>query len=354
MPTPLPIPPELKKLTQFIRRAEELDRDIQRPASRLVAYYCRQYAVKIGIGLSQSASATHCLGEILTSLEAEKVAMSVFSNEEARLICRNFAMEVFEKADAQDLAGKAGKGTAKVFYAAAVFLEMLQHFSSEGEGEGIEKTEAEVEEDKKRIYSKWKATEILKAIKEGRDIVPGGYQDNSKDANDEHAESVAAAPNNGEKDDFDMDLPPMAPTSSIAPPDYKPVNDKDTNHDKINEPTNQGTEADLYGPVSDPPPPPSYESTNRTIQNDTNEDVVPNPPIPPPPPSTAPPFQPRTTFSGNPHRNKKSSKQKIPNEVMADVLELARFGIAALEAKDAHLGASRLQQALDILNRQQP
>ena len=38
----LKIPPELKKVTQYIRRAEELDKEQTKPESRLVAYYCRQ------------------------------------------------------------------------------------------------------------------------------------------------------------------------------------------------------------------------------------------------------------------------------------------------------------------------
>ena len=43
----LEIPPELKKCTQFIRRAEELDKDKSRPESRLVAFYCRQVSLSI-------------------------------------------------------------------------------------------------------------------------------------------------------------------------------------------------------------------------------------------------------------------------------------------------------------------
>ena len=38
----LSIPAELKRITQFVRRAEELDGDRSRAESRLVAYYCRQ------------------------------------------------------------------------------------------------------------------------------------------------------------------------------------------------------------------------------------------------------------------------------------------------------------------------
>eukprot|EP00978_Attheya_sp_CCMP212_P001790 scaffold3695_cov54-Attheya_sp.AAC.1 len=171
---PLTIPVELKKITQFVRRAEELDRDAKNnPESRVMAYYCRQHAVQTGIPLAQSsasAAAKQCLGELLGELEREKAAMSVFSPAESQLICERFAEQVFSKANAQDQAGMATKDTAKSFYAAATFLEILNQFldseTSEDEPE---------EQNQKRIFCKWKSTEILKALKEGRTPTPGGY-----------------------------------------------------------------------------------------------------------------------------------------------------------------------------------
>lgn len=60
---PLSIPPELKRISPYIRRAEELDKDTGTAESRLVAYYCRQYAVHTGIPLaSTSPTAKECLG----------------------------------------------------------------------------------------------------------------------------------------------------------------------------------------------------------------------------------------------------------------------------------------------------
>ena len=72
---PLSIPPELKKITPYVRRAEELDRDKGNPESRLVSYYCRQYAVHTGVGLATSPAGKGCLGELLGNLEGEKEAM---------------------------------------------------------------------------------------------------------------------------------------------------------------------------------------------------------------------------------------------------------------------------------------
>ena len=123
------IPPELKKVTPYVRRAEELDRDKTNPESRLVAYYCRQYAVHTGIPLAQSSPhAKQCLGSILGELETEKEAMSNFTRDESKYLCRKFADGIFDKADGEDRMGMATKNTAKTFYAAASFYEILQLF----------------------------------------------------------------------------------------------------------------------------------------------------------------------------------------------------------------------------------
>ena len=323
MPSPpLQIPPELKKVTQFIRRAEELDRDTKRPESRVVAYYCRQFAVQLGISLSKSAQATECLSEILTALEDEKEALSVFSMDESRLICRNFAMEVFDKADAQDRDGNAGKVTAKTFYAAAVFLEILQHFDNKADSNVDDEIAALLEEEnKKRIYSKWKATEILKAIKEGRKIEPGGYQSKSQN------------------DDLDQNTdpePPPLPSGS---------NDNDGVH-------GEGVETSLDGPpqmtLSPPPipppplpppplPPPPYEFSAEDSEKITNA------PSNPPPPSAASSFV-------TPMARKRSEGTK-KKQMLADAIELTKFALAALTQKDLDLGKARLQQALETLSK---
>ena len=58
----------------------------------------------------------------------------------------------------------ADKGTARTFYAAGNFFDILAQFGELSE---------EVKQKKK--YAKWKAADILAAIKEGRAPTPGGF-----------------------------------------------------------------------------------------------------------------------------------------------------------------------------------
>ena len=148
----LNIPTELKKISPYIRRAEELDKDTGTAESRLVAYYCRQYAVHTGIPLaSTSPGAKECLGKLLGVLETEKPAMDNFTKDEAKFLCNQFADRIFNKADEEDRLGAANKATAKTFYAAASFLQILDQFVEEGD--------PEMEDIKKRVvYAKWKST----------------------------------------------------------------------------------------------------------------------------------------------------------------------------------------------------
>ena len=54
--------------------------------------------------------------------------MDTFTRDEAAFLCRKFANQVFDKADAEDRSGNADKNTAKAFYAAASFLQILEQF----------------------------------------------------------------------------------------------------------------------------------------------------------------------------------------------------------------------------------
>lgn len=331
---PLAVPPELKKITPYIRRAEELDRDKANPESRLVAYYCRQYAVHTGIPLAHAPESKQCLGEILNALEVEKAAMSNFTRDESKFVCRQFADKVFDKADGEDRMGMASKTTARTFYAATSFYEILLQFYSEDE------VSEEREEEKSRIiYSKWKAMEILKAIKEGRQPTPGGY---------------------GEEEEVQEDLPaaeepevPVLPPPPMPPPVETVEEDDDDEEEQEQDFNEEGTEVGLDGPppsYPDVPPPDTVFSVNES-------------PIPPPvykPPITKPPVaksptpSPKTTgssFFGIGKKKMNSSSSKVSKQQLADAVELTEFALAALKGRDTELGATRLQQALEALGR---
>lgn len=324
---PLALPPELKKVTPYIRRAEELDRDKANAESRLVAYYCRQYAVHSGIALAQSPASKTALGSILNDLEKEKVAMSAFTREESKFLCTQFAMKIFQKADAEDRAGQAGKNTAKSFYAAASFMEILQQFYTDGD-----ESEEREEERKKVIYAKWKATEILKAVKEGRQPTPGGYGEQAEDI---PIDDLGEAPQ--PEAHPSVFVPAMIPEAPMTRPSgYVPSAPPEPEGD-------EGTEVPL-----DLGPPPAYPGTTSPVMFEQKQVFIPlSPPAPPAKPT--PPAKSSGFFGG---LGRSTDKEvNVSKAKMADAAEFTRFALAALESKDADLAATRLQQALQTLGR---
>jgi vacuolar protein sorting-associated protein VTA1 len=364
---PLAIPAELKKISPYVRRAEELDKD-KAPESRLVAYYCRQYAVHTGIPLSTSPASKVCLGHILENLEAEKPAMDNFTRDEAAFLCRQFANRVFDKANAEDRMGLANQGTAKTFYAASTFLQILEQFSTDDDAN------EEFAEDRKRIvYAKWKSTDILKAIKEGRAPTPGGYgEDQEEDEDDEEDEEVGEgevenqpvsekkedAPAHGDSiiEGVEMEFPPPVPPSSPPqPPSSMHIENggRVEDHDQeIDLDQEQGTEIELG-------PPPAYPGELFDESSTSNSRIVDRPKVtfemPPaiPPSRPADPPKPKGVVSGGlfGFGGKKKTSEKVSKEHLADATELTRFAMAALEDKDADLAAQRLKQALEALGR---
>jgi vacuolar protein sorting-associated protein VTA1 len=332
----LSIPPELKKITPYVRRAEELDKDQSSPESRLVAYYSRQYAVHAGIPLaSSSPEAKVCLGQLLEDLEKEKDAMDNFTRDEAAFLCRSFSNKVFDKTDAEDRMGMANKNTAKAFYAAASFLQILEQFYDENDT-----SEAPAEDRKRIIYAKWKATEILKAVKQGRTPMPGGYGEEEEDDEEEPVEAekkedapVVETVAMDEESDDSVDPPVEVEAAPPALPD-----------ESEEEVPEVGTEVELGPPPSYPLPPAPFDLPK-----------VDRPPVsyslPPPLPPPAAPSAPPAKKTGGMFGFGKKKGGTISKAQLSDAVELTRFALAALEDKDGELGAERLQQALDALGR---
>ncbi|KDQ63199.1 hypothetical protein JAAARDRAFT_29215 [Jaapia argillacea MUCL 33604] len=157
-----PIPPELKSISPYIQRAEELH-----TKDPIMSYWCAYYATQTGISLRSPTPASRSyLLSLLTLLESFKASLGsndAIENEPASVAyVENFGLKVFGVADEEDRAGKATRSTAKKFLAAANFLELLRIF----EGAGAD------HEDKIR-YAKWKAANIAKAFREGRKPTPG-------------------------------------------------------------------------------------------------------------------------------------------------------------------------------------
>ncbi|XAR56740.1 hypothetical protein NMG60_11037325 [Bertholletia excelsa] len=156
-----------KLLLPYLQRADELQKH-----EPLVAYYCRLYAMERGLKIPQSER-TKTTNSILISLmnQLEKDKKSLKLGPDDHLHLEGFALNVFAKADKQDRAGRADLSTAKTFYAASIFFEILNQFG-----------ELQPDLEQKQKYAAWKAADIRKALKEGRKPVPGppgGDQDPS-------------------------------------------------------------------------------------------------------------------------------------------------------------------------------
>ncbi|KAG6637681.1 protein HOMOLOG OF MAMMALIAN LYST-INTERACTING PROTEIN 5 [Carya illinoinensis] len=147
-----------KLLLPYLQRADELQKH-----DPLVAYYCRLYAMERGLRIPQSER-TKTTNSLLVSLmkQLEKDKKSLKLGPEDNLHLEGFALNVFEKADKQDRGGRSDLNTAKTFYAASIFFEILNQFGA---------LQPDLEE--KQKYAVWKAADIRKALKEGRRPTPG-------------------------------------------------------------------------------------------------------------------------------------------------------------------------------------
>ncbi|KAK7276891.1 hypothetical protein RIF29_18037 [Crotalaria pallida] len=147
-----------KLLLPYLQRADELQKH-----EPLVAYYCRLYAMERGLKIPQNER-TKTTNALLVSLmkQLEKDKKSIQLGPEDNLYLEGFALNVFGKADKQDRAGRADLNTAKTFYAASIFFEILNQFGA-----------LQPDLEQKQKYAVWKAADIRKAMKEGRKPIAG-------------------------------------------------------------------------------------------------------------------------------------------------------------------------------------
>lgn len=175
------------------------------------------------------------LVSLMNQLEKDKKSLKLGPEDSLHL--EGFALNVFAKADKQDRAGRADLNTAKTFYAASIFFEILNQFGA---------LQPDLEE--KQKYAAWKAADIRKAMKEGRKPVPG-------------------PPDGGE----DLSIPPITPGVSYdigtsETPIKGPGSDSD--------PSSQFPDRlDHYSANVSPPP-----QFHDKVSNQHSSDIPPPPP----------------------------------------------------------------------------
>ncbi|GJP29466.1 hypothetical protein CLOM_g16739 [Closterium sp. NIES-68] len=156
-----------KSLLPFLQRADELQKH-----DPLVAYYCRLYATEKGLKLpskERSRETNDLLLSTLARLEKDKAALQL--SPEDSLHVEGFAQRVFAKADKQDRAGQADISTAKTFYAAGLFFDVMRQFG-----------ELPPEVEQRQRYAAWKAADIRRALADGRQPTPGPPAGDAADA----------------------------------------------------------------------------------------------------------------------------------------------------------------------------
>ena len=302
---PMVIPAQLKPLTSFIRRAEELDRDTMNPDASVIAFYCRKYAMEKGIQMKLSGPEINAfLFSLMDTLETCKQTLQV-NDDTGSITCENFAHSIFLKADDEDRSGNATKDTAKGFYTASTLFDILEQFG-----------ELDAETQEKRKYSKWKAADILNAIKKGVKPTPGAPGEDMMPVYTPSPVEASAPAMSPESPPEGADVPYHIPAAPTAAPVAVSLS---------NIPIAPFTAA--------PTPPPSYTAA-----------------APPPVATTAAPA-PRTI----PPAAARVSEVPVGRSIASadvrvkDAIEYCSFAITALKHNEINLAKERLREALRML-----
>ena len=191
----------LKSINRYLVQAKKVDK-----VDPVVAYYCRLHAAQVALKTRKSKEDEAVAEELISWCEKvshshtsntptpqllhpssphfahplpgpspsqRKSVIAGLSRDDGRLRVETFALEVFASADAEDRSGSITGKTATAFFAAYVFMDVCHQFG-----------ELASDVAQKMKYAAWKATEINKALKEGRQPKPGGMEEEGMDGMD--------------------------------------------------------------------------------------------------------------------------------------------------------------------------
>lgn len=145
-----------KQVLPFLQRADEIQ-----SVDPKVAYYCRMWAVEQALRIPKlHKDMDGLVRTVVMKLEKDKPSVNL-DRETDKYHCENFATNIFVRANKIDRSGTANLETARAFYAAAGFFDVLNQFG-DPDPDIIEK----------QRYAMWRAGEIRKAVREGRPPVP--------------------------------------------------------------------------------------------------------------------------------------------------------------------------------------
>ncbi|CAE5965668.1 unnamed protein product [Arabidopsis arenosa] len=370
-----------RKWEEQIKTCEKVDELIE--TCRLILEQQKKKYILISYALTEIKSMASRTGldpqeikEMCRNLESKQDKKSLNLSPDDNMHVEGFALSVFAKADKQDRAGRADLGTAKTFYAAAIFFETLSQFGP---------VPPDIEQ--KQKYAAWKAADIRKAIKEGRKPTPGDPVDDDNDLPIPSSVLVAPIATTPSTNDYPTDVPPPPPSSypsnDLLPPPTGP-SDSPYQHPYSHQPYHQD-------PSQHMPPPQNYsahEPSPNSLPNfqsypSFSESSLPSTPphypshyqnpepyyssphsapapssasfssAPPPPPyssngriNIAPVLDPAPSPAQKYHYD--SSYQPGPEKV-AEAHKAARFAVGALAFDEVSTAVEHLKKSLELL-----
>ncbi|KAJ1999718.1 hypothetical protein GGI04_004452 [Coemansia thaxteri] len=315
---PAPIPDELRLVAPYIQRAQEMA-----AVDPVVSYFCKYYAAQLAItsGANSGESQAY-LSQLLGQLEAEKQQVgdnaSMRDDQAAAAHCTSFALRVFAKADTEDREGRANKATARTFIVASQFLQVLASFGVL-EGGVAEKIK----------YAKWRAAEILRAAREGRDPAAN---------NAATLEPVGEGPSSG---GFAPAGPPPVELVSAGPSSGSFASTGPSSGDILAWPS--------------PPPPalPLSPPHQSAVYNTSSSVSMPHVPTSPISSNVSPAFIPVPAANLPPIADTLSSTdntEMLDPVVARKAQKLARWAISALEYDDVSNAIENLREAIKVLS----
>ncbi|KAK9865203.1 hypothetical protein WJX84_002950 [Apatococcus fuscideae] len=244
-----------KILLPILKRADEVQQ--QEPK---VAYYCRLYAVHQALSFEKRQPDIDGIVMVLMSkLEQDKQKLQLSDTDEQH--CETFAQLIFNRAEKRDQAGRWDQDTIRAYYSASYFIEICKQFGE------LPPDMAQMQK-----FAAWKASDLRKAIREGRDPTPRSLPSATVPSGDLD-DSMPGVPSGG--------LPQTLP-KSFQSLDSMPRGGPQDNYLTS---SSSGMPADPEAPASGA----HHESPSQPISMPGSKASPDRPPYAPPPPYTPPP-----------------------------------------------------------------
>lgn len=310
--------PSVKALQPFLQRATEMQ-----TADPKIAYHTRVFVMESGLAISEKSPAMiELLGTLMEQLERTKPTVQFISPQEDAAHCENFALTIFAKADALDRkisgigSGASTKAfvskTAKMFYVASLFFEILRQF-----GEMDEDIES------KQKYAAWRAGDLSSCVREGR--VPSAPPSTQKNGHVDYLDGLngVEAQNQIENDNANGLSPGLTASSpnGMQPPPPAAYTPPSAPHPPAVSPPGAPHEVVVQSSAS--PVGSIRHTSNYSPQT-----------VPPSPPKNLPPVH-----YGN----------GIGIANVAEAQKFAKFAVSALGFEDVPTAIDNLQRALALL-----